>query len=73
MRSIFLGLILIGLPLPTTGAQESEAPSVAPATAVAPSTAVAPLPELRSPRATLHTFLRAMRDNETDLAISCLT
>ncbi|NOY41467.1 MAG: mechanosensitive ion channel [Planctomycetes bacterium] len=66
MRSIFLGLILISLPLATSGAQEPEAVSVA-----SPA-AVTPLPELRSPRATLHTFLRAMRDNETALAVSCL-
>ncbi len=66
VRSIFLSLILIALPLAATGAQESEAPPVA-----SPAAAV-PLPELRSPRATLHTFLQAMRDNETELAISCL-
>jgi len=64
MRTIFLGLLLAGLPLATTCAQET-APLPVQATR-------APLPELRSPRATLRTFLRAMRDQETELAISCL-
>ncbi len=64
MRTFLLGLILACLALATTSAQETETP---PAKA-----AVTPLPELRSPRTTLHTFLRAMRDEETELAISCL-
>jgi len=64
MRTILLALILTCLPLAAIRAQEPETPQ-APA-------AVIPLPELRSPRATLDTFLRAMRDNETQLAVSCL-
>jgi len=59
---ILLALLLSGLFVSAALAQEPE-----PAPAV-----VKPLPELRSPRATVHTFLRAMRDKETELAISCL-
>lgn len=64
MRTFLLALILACLPLATTFAQE---PSPTPAIA-----AVTPLPELHSPQTTLRTFLRAMRDKETELAISCL-
>ncbi len=64
MRTFLLGLIWTCLPLATTCAQESSPPQ---STAV-----VTPLPELHSPRATLQTFLRAMRDKETELAVSCL-
>jgi len=62
MRTFFLGLLLACLPLATTFAAD---PLQAKAT-------VTSLPELHSPRATLQTFLRAMRDQETELAISCL-
>ena len=64
MRTFLLALILACLSQVSTVAQETEAP---PAKA-----AITPLPELNSPRATLSTFLRAMRDKETELAISCL-
>jgi len=62
MPKIFLILLLSCCPLAAAIAQESEAPS----------SAVTPRSELQSPRATLRTFLRAMRDQETALAISCL-
>jgi len=64
MRTFLLGLIFVSLPFATVCAQEIESP---PANSV-----IAPLPELRSPRATLRTFLRAMRNKETEQAISCL-
>ena len=66
MRTFFLSILLACLPLTAGRAQEPEASQPA-----APA-AITPLPELKSPRATLQTFLRAMRDNETDLAVSCL-
>jgi len=62
MPKILLVLLLSCCPLAAIIAQEPEAPS----------SAVTPRSELRSPRATLRTFLRAMRDQETSLAISCL-
>ena len=74
MRITLLRLLLICLPtlicLPATVllAQEKQAPQATVPAAVV----VTPLPELRTPKATLHSFLRAMRDEETDLATSCL-
>ncbi|MEM8946564.1 MAG: mechanosensitive ion channel family protein [Planctomycetota bacterium] len=66
MRNVLLILLFAGLPMSTAAAQEATTPpTVAPAT-------VTPSPALRSPNATLHTFLRAMRDQETELATSCL-
>jgi len=62
MSKILLVLLLSCCPLAAAIAQEPEAPS----------SAVTPRSELQSPRATLRTFLRAMRDQETELAISCL-
>jgi len=62
MPKIFLALLLFCHPLAAACAQEIE---------TAPS-AITPLPELQSPRTTLRTFLRAMRDQETELAVSCL-
>ncbi|MGI9427324.1 MAG: mechanosensitive ion channel family protein [Bythopirellula sp.] len=67
MRIILFGLLLGCLTTPS-GAQELPA---APA-AETPPPSITPLPELHSPRATLQTFLRAMRDQETELATSCL-
>ncbi len=64
MRTFLFAKILVCLTLATTFAQETSL--------LHKTTAVTPLPELHSPRATLHTFLRAMRDKETELAISCL-
>ncbi len=62
MRKILLALLLFCSLLTASKAQEPE---------TTPPT-VKPLPELHSPRATLRTFLRAMRDKETELAVSCL-
>ncbi|NOZ38890.1 MAG: mechanosensitive ion channel family protein [Planctomycetes bacterium] len=62
MHKILLALLLFCSLLTASKAQEPES---------APPT-VKPLPELRSPRATLRTFLSAMRDKETELAVSCL-
>jgi len=71
MRTCFQSLILFCLLIAclifvasTTHAQDQEAPPAPPA--------IVPLPELQSPRATLKTFLQAMQDKETELAISCL-
>ena len=66
MRTLPISLILTCLLLTAARAQETDAPQPA------SRATVTPLPELRSPRATLHTFLRAMRDKETELAVSCL-
>lgn len=63
MRTLTFSLIFLGLIFTVAHGQAPETP--------APLTPVA-LPELRSPRATLQTFLRAMRDQETELAVSCL-
>lgn len=68
MRISVLFLPLICLTRATLFAQENQAPQATVPAAVA----VTPLPELRSPKATLHSFLRAMRDEETELANSCL-
>ncbi|MGI9428779.1 MAG: mechanosensitive ion channel family protein [Bythopirellula sp.] len=63
-----LRLLLICLPTTTLLAQETQPPQANVPAAVI----VTPLPELRSPKATLRSFLRAMRDQETELAASCL-
>jgi len=68
MRITLLRLLLICLPATTLLAQEKQAPQATVPAAVV----VTPLPELRTPKATLRSFLRAMRDEETDLATSCL-
>ena len=66
MRYVLSLIFLLCFALPVSWAQEE---STSPPTA---STTVTGSPELRSPSATLRTFLRAMRDDETTLAISCL-
>ena len=66
MRSIILSLSLLAHLFHAAAAQQPEP------TAPAPTSAVTAKSELNSPNATLHTFLRAMRDQETELALSCL-
>ncbi len=65
MRTAWLCLWLVCLSGLAAHAQDSNTAPAVPA-------AVTPRPALQSPRATVHTFLRAMRDEETELAISCL-
>lgn len=65
MRTVLLALLLLGQPFHVALGQDANGTPAVPA-------AVTPLPALQSPRATLRTFLRAMRDQETELAVSCL-
>ena len=65
MRTVLLALLLLGQPFHAALGQDANGTPAIPA-------AVTPLPALQSPRATLRTFLRAMRDEETELAVSCL-
>ena len=61
-------LLAIALLQPTVAV--AQEPETAPG-ATAPVPAL-PLRELASPHATLHTFMRAMRDNEIPRAVACL-
>ena len=65
-------LVPVFLLLTTQWAWGQEVPDVELAPAKAPTMAIVPLPELNSPRATVTTFLRAMREKKTLLAASCL-
>ena len=65
-------LVPVLLILTTHWAWGQEVPDVELDPVKPPTLAIVPVPELQSPRATVTTFLRAMREKKTPQAVSCL-